>query len=174
MIDIFPPHLARSANLPERLYISLALISSLFFITRSKAISVSTEPIFTIFSPNGRYLREFSWSGPVFFRFLKGRCHGNQFRVIPDLFARSRGISGSAGLIFTIFAPSGRYLMADDQSNLLFPDILRDVAMATNLVTKMKQNYLPPALIALSFRYWMGYRLGNVHVNSANEASKSC
>ena len=32
----------------------------------SKAISVSTGPIFTIFSPNGRYLREFSGSGPVF------------------------------------------------------------------------------------------------------------
>jgi len=32
----------------------------------SKAISVSTGPIFTIFLPNGRYLREFSWSGPVF------------------------------------------------------------------------------------------------------------
>jgi len=39
-----------------------------------------------------------------FFRFLKGRCHGNQFCVVPDLFARSRSISGSAGPIFTIFA----------------------------------------------------------------------
>ena len=34
--------------------------------TRSKAISVSTGPIFTIFLPNGRYLRESSWSCPVF------------------------------------------------------------------------------------------------------------
>ena len=32
----------------------------------SKAISVSTGPIFMIFSPNGRYLREFSPSAPVF------------------------------------------------------------------------------------------------------------
>jgi len=32
----------------------------------TKAISVSTVPIFTIFSPNGRYLREFSWPGSVF------------------------------------------------------------------------------------------------------------
>jgi len=32
----------------------------------SKAISVSTEPIFTIFLPNGKYLRELSQSGPVF------------------------------------------------------------------------------------------------------------
>ena len=56
-------YLARSANLPEGLYILLALISSFlfyFFFTMSKAISVYTGPIFTIFSPNGRYLREFS------------------------------------------------------------------------------------------------------------------
>jgi len=58
------PDLAHSANLPEGLYILLALISSFF--SMSKAISVSTAPIFTIFSPNERYLREFSWSGPVF------------------------------------------------------------------------------------------------------------
>jgi len=32
----------------------------------SKAISVSTVPIFMIFSSNGRYLREFYQSGPVF------------------------------------------------------------------------------------------------------------
>ena len=31
-----------------------------FFFIMSKAISVSTGPIFTIFSTNGRYLREFS------------------------------------------------------------------------------------------------------------------
>ena len=69
--------LARSANLPEGLYIFLALISSSFF-AMSKAISVSTGPIFTIFSPNGRYLREFSRSCQ-FLRFLRGRCHGNHF-----------------------------------------------------------------------------------------------
>jgi len=62
-------NLARTANLPEGLYILLAVISSffsLFFFTMSKAISVSTGPIFTIFLPNGRYLREFYWYGPVF------------------------------------------------------------------------------------------------------------
>jgi len=46
-------------------FILLALISFsiffiLFFFTMSKAISVSTGMIFTIFSPNGRFLREFS------------------------------------------------------------------------------------------------------------------
>jgi len=45
-------------KLAEGLSILLALISSFF--TMSKAISVSTGPIFTIFSLNGRYLRELS------------------------------------------------------------------------------------------------------------------
>jgi len=43
--------------------------------------------------------------------------------------------------------------------------------MATNLVAKMGQNYLPPALIALPFRNGMGYHNLN---NSANDASISC
>jgi len=54
------------------------------------------------------------------FRFLKGRCHGNQFCFVPDLIARIRSISGSAGPIFTNFAPYIRYWIADDQSDLLF------------------------------------------------------
>ena len=56
-----------------------------------------------------------------FFRFLQGRCHGNQFCVVAEFFARSQSISGFAGLIFTIFAPYGWYWIADDQSDLLFP-----------------------------------------------------
>ena len=111
-------NLARSANLPEGLYVLPSVISSFF--TRSKVISVSTGPIFTIFSPNGRYLREFSWSGP-FFLFLKGCCHGNQFCFVPDSFARSRSISGSAGPIFTIFSPYESALRVDDRSVLYFP-----------------------------------------------------
>jgi len=46
--------------------------------------------------------------------------------------------------------------------------------MATNLVAKMGQNYLPPALIALSIQNGMGYRYLNGHVNSASDASISC
>jgi len=46
--------------------------------------------------------------------------------------------------------------------------------MATNLVVKMRQNYLPPVLIALSFQYGMGYRYLNERVNSVNDASKLC
>ena len=79
----------------------------------------------------------------IFFQYLKGRCHGNKFCLVPDLFA--------------------------------FSDILRDVAMATNLVAKMGQNYLrPPALIALSIQNGMGYRYINRRVNSASDASISC
>jgi len=43
-----------------------------------------------------------------------------------------------------------------------FFNISMVVAMATNLVAKMRQNYLPPALIALSIRNGMGYRYLNV------------
>ena len=47
--------------------------------------------------------------------------------------------------------------------------------MATNLVAKMGQNYLPPpALIALPFRNGMGYHNCNMHVNSVNDASVLC
>jgi len=46
--------------------------------------------------------------------------------------------------------------------------------MATNLVAKMGQNYLPPALIALSFRNGMGYRLANMRINSSTNCSTSC
>ena len=46
--------------------------------------------------------------------------------------------------------------------------------MATNLVAKMGQNYLPPALIALAFRNRMGYRYLNVRINSVNDAYISC
>jgi len=46
--------------------------------------------------------------------------------------------------------------------------------MATNLVAKMGQTYLPPALIALPCRNRMGYRYLNGRVNSANVASISC
>jgi len=106
-----------TANLPEWLYILLALISFFSFFTMSKAISVSTGPIFTMFAPNVAYVLNCRWS----------------------------------------IGPS-------------FSDILRDVAMATNLVAKMGQNYLPPALIAQNR---IRYRYLNVCVNSVNDASKS-
>ena len=110
-----------------------------------------------------------------FFRFLKGRCHGNQFCFIPDSFARSQGISGSAGPIFTIYAPYCRYWIADERYVLLFFDILRDVAMAINLVAKNGAK-LPttPALIALSFRNGIAYCLANTRIYSYANCSTSC
>ena len=102
----FINYLARSANLPTGLYILPSVISSFF--TMSKAISVSTGPIFTIFSPIEDICVSFL-NLVQLLRFLKGRCHGNQFCLVPDSFARIQSISGSAGPIFTIFAPYGRY-----------------------------------------------------------------
>jgi len=46
--------------------------------------------------------------------------------------------------------------------------------MATNLVAKMGQNYLRPALIALSFRKIMGYCYLNERINSVNDVSICC
>jgi len=45
----------------------------------------------------------------VYYQYLKGHCHGNQFCVVADLFSRSQSISGSTVPIFTTFAPYGRY-----------------------------------------------------------------
>jgi len=47
--------------------------------------------------------------------------------------------------------------------------------MATNLVAKMGQNYLPPpALIALPFQNGMGYHNRNMRINSVDHASILC
>jgi len=54
-----------------------------------------------------------------------------------------------------------------------FSDFSRDVAMATNFVAKLWQNYLPPALIGLSFRNGMGYRLASTRINSYTNCSTS-
>ena len=54
-----------------------------------------------------------------------------------------------------------------------FSNSSRDVAMATNLVAKMGQNYLPLHL-SLSIQNVMGYCYLIVCINSANDASISC
>ena len=46
--------------------------------------------------------------------------------------------------------------------------------MATNLVAKMGQNYLPPALVALPFRNGMRYHNRNKRINSENDVSILC
>jgi len=56
----------------------------------------------------------------LFFRYLKGRCHGNRF------------------------------------------------------CAKMGQNYLPPALIALSLRNGMGYHLADERIKSTTNCSTYC
>ena len=110
----------------------------------------------------------------LFFQYLKGRCHGNQFCFVPDSIARSQSISGSAGPIFTIFTPKWKVFAWIFLIWSSFSDSSRYVAMATNLVAKMGQNYLPPALIALSFRNGMAYRLANTRIYSYTNCSTSC
>jgi len=55
-----------------------------------------------------------------------------------------------------------------------FSDNSKNVVMATNLVAKMGQNYLTPALIALSIQNGMGYHDLNARINSGNDTSISC
>jgi len=56
----------------------------------SKAISVSTGPIFMIFFHQMEGICV-NFPHPVqFLQFLKGRCHGNQFCVIPDYSLRAK------------------------------------------------------------------------------------
>ena len=52
-------------------------------ISRRQIISRSVGPIFAIFSPNESILGADDRSGPLFW-YLKGRCHCNQFCVVPD------------------------------------------------------------------------------------------
>jgi len=92
---------------PSGLYARLchAFLVSTFF-NMSKAISVSAGPIFTIFSPNGRYLREF-------FSPLGKLAEGLSILlalISSSFFTMSKAISVSTAPIFTIFLPNGRYL----------------------------------------------------------------
>ena len=67
---------------------------------------------------------------------------------------RVQWITDTFGPIFTIFAPYARYWIADDQSSLLFSDILRDIAIMPWLQTNKSattQNWLP---WQRPLRYW--------------------
>ena len=73
--------LARSANLPEGLYILLALIS-FFFVSFNDRLENNYLRIgFTDFRNLFTEWKRFGcrWLIWTFFRYLKGRCHGNQF-----------------------------------------------------------------------------------------------
>jgi len=82
-----------------------------------------------------------------FLRFLKGRCHGNQLCVVPDLFARSRSISGSAGPIFAIFSPYESALHVDGGSVLHIPIFLGTLPCKQIILRKCYQR----RLISLAF-----------------------
>ena len=79
----YSSYLARSANLPEELYILLALISlffNLFFNDRSENnyFGIRWTDFCNLFIE-----RKFFWVQMIdlhlFFRYLNGRCHDNQF-----------------------------------------------------------------------------------------------
>ena len=78
----------------------------------------------------------------VFFQYPKGHCHGNQICVVVDLFIQSRSISRSAGP----FSQSLHHMVGIELwmiNPAFFFNILRDIAIATNFVAKLWQNYLP-------------------------------
>jgi len=56
----------------------------------------------------------------------------------------------------------------------LFFDIERDVTMATDFVQKWGKVTYSPALIALSLRNGMGYRLEDECIKNATNCSTSC
>jgi len=119
--------LAHSANLPEGIYILpmfCYLFSPLgkpadraiyftfhnffFFLLRAKL----SQYLLDRFSRSLHQMEGICVNFPnlvQFLRFLNGRCHGNQFCFVTDSFARSQSISGTAGPIFTNFAPYCRY-----------------------------------------------------------------
>jgi len=74
-------YLARSANLPTGLFWpAIPCVISFFFNDRSEPNypRIYWTNFYDFFSPNDRYLFVIMHLD-LFFRFLNGRCHGNQF-----------------------------------------------------------------------------------------------
>ena len=133
-------YLARSANLPTRLYILLALISfSLFFKYEQSYLSIYWTDFHDLFQQMKGICVNFL-DPDQFFWFLKGCCHGNQFCVVVDLFAQ-RPVSQDPLNRFS----QTLHHMVDIELRMInptfLPHILKDVAMETNLVAKIGQNY---------------------------------
>ena len=161
-------HLDRSANLPEGLYI-LPSVVSFFFIIWAK-LSLNLLEQFYDFCTKWKVLMWMlsNWSS---FSDSSGNV------AMATNFVSDRTCSLGAKVSqdpLDQFSQSLQHMVGRWSIRPSFSDILRDVAMATNLVAKMGQNYLPPALIALLFRNGIRYRYLNVCVNNANDTSKSC
>jgi len=73
------------------------------------------------------------------------------------MIARRKIISGSAGLIFAIFAPNDRYLFVDDQSGRLFW-FLKGRCHGNQLKSKNRRFYGPIYFVALPFGNGLQYR----------------
>ena len=145
--------LARSANLPTRLYILPSVIFSSSFLLGAKLSQYLMDRFSRSFYQMEGICVNFLYR-VHFFRFLKGRCYGNQFCVVLDLGAWSRSISASAGPIFTIF----HHMVGIELQMIIMFYIFRCLKGRChgNQFSGKNGAKLPPALIALSFRNGMG------------------
>ena len=108
-----------------------------------------------------------------FFRFLIGRCHATNFVLYQT---RSLGAKVSQDPL-NRFSQSLHH-MVDRELQMINPTrffrYLEGRCHGNQFSGKMGQNYLPPALIALSFRNGMAYRLADTRINSSANCSTSC
>ena len=82
LLVVYVTLVSRSAHFPKGLYILPALIYffySFLMIARRTIIAGSTGPIFAIFFYRTKMLWMQMIDLDLCFRYLKGRCHGNQF-----------------------------------------------------------------------------------------------
>jgi len=118
--------LARSANLPKGLYILLSVICSFFIIFLLGA--KLSQYLLDRFSRSFHQMEDIYVSslGQVqFFRFLKGRCHDNQFCIV----SKTQTTCDFCNF-YTVWKGFGyRWQIWN-----YFFNISRDVAMATNFV----------------------------------------
>jgi len=89
------------------------------------------------------------------------------------MISRRQIISGSVGPIFAIFSRNESILGVDYWPGPLFW-YLKGRCHGNRFCAKMGQNYLPPALIALSLRNIMDYRLADARIKSYTNRSTSC
>jgi len=163
--------------MPEGLYILLALISSfflfLFFYYEQSYLSIYWTDFHDLFTK----WKVFAWIFLIRSSFSDSSRDVAVATNFVSYWTCSLGAEVSQDPLDRFFSQSLHHMVGIEWQMInptFFFRYLKGRAMATNLVAKMRQNYLPPALIALSFWYGMGYHYLNVSVNSENDASKSC
>jgi len=108
-----------------------------------------------------------------FFQYLKGRRHGNQFCFLPDLFAPSRNISGSAGPISqSLHSVVGIELQMINLA--FFFRYLKGRCHGNQLKSKNRLFYRPVYFVALPFGKGLQYRNANFKRLDRMNISTSC